>query len=56
MDENQLPKAFAAIEKIKQNGFLQNFLEFKLKRKDGGYVGLRPILRWYSKMETSMRF
>ena len=38
MDKSQLPKAFAAIEKIKQNGFLQNFIEFKLKRKDGSYV------------------
>ena len=38
MDESQLPKAFAAIERIKQNGFLQNFIEFKLKRKDGHYV------------------
>ena len=38
MDENQLPKAFAAIAKIKQFGFLQNFIEFKLKHKDGRHV------------------
>ena len=38
MDESQLAKAFEAIERIKRNGFLQNFIEFKLKRKDGRYV------------------
>ncbi len=38
MDESQLSKAHAAIEKLKQDGFLQNFIEFKLKRKDGSYV------------------
>ena len=38
LDEKQLPKAFAALEKIKQKGFLQTIAEFKLKRKDGSYV------------------
>ena len=38
IDENQMPKALAAIEEIMQNGFVKNFLEFKLKTKDGNYV------------------
>lgn len=36
--EDQLPKTFEAFEEIKQNGFLKNFIEFKLKRKNGSYV------------------
>ncbi len=36
--EDQLPKTLDAFEEIKQNGFLKNFIEFKLKRKDGSYV------------------
>lgn len=38
IDENQMPKALSAIEEILQNGFVKNFLEFKLKTKDGNYV------------------
>ena len=38
IDEEQLATAFTAIEEIKQNGFFKNFIEFKLRRKDGSYV------------------
>lgn len=38
IDEDQMPKALAAIEEIKRNGFVKNFLEFKLKKRDGNYV------------------
>jgi PAS domain S-box-containing protein len=38
IDEDQVAKAFAAIEEIKQNGFFKNFIEFKLRCKDGSYV------------------
>ena len=38
IDEDQLPKAFAAIEEIKQNGSLKNVIEFKLRCKDGRCV------------------
>ena len=56
MDENQLPKAFAAIEKIKRDGFLQSFIEFKLKRKDGRYVWVETDSSLLYQNETSMRF
>ncbi len=36
--EDQMPKASAALEEIKQNGFLENFIEFKLRCKDGSHV------------------
>lgn len=38
IDEVQIPKALAAIEEIKRYGILKNFLEFKLKKKDGHYI------------------
>jgi PAS domain S-box-containing protein len=38
IDEEQLTTAFAAIEEIKQTGFFKNFIEFKLRHKDGSYV------------------
>lgn len=38
IDEDQMPKALAAIEEIKRNGFVKDFLEFKLKKRDGNYV------------------
>jgi PAS domain S-box-containing protein len=38
IDADQLPKAFAAIEEIKQNGSLENVIEFKLRCKDGRCV------------------
>jgi PAS domain S-box-containing protein len=38
IDEDQMPRALAAIEEIKRYGFVKNFLEFKLKKKDGNYV------------------
>jgi PAS domain S-box-containing protein len=38
IDENQMPRALTAIEEIKRYGFVKNFLEFKLKKKDGNYV------------------
>ena len=38
IDEDQLPKAFTAIEEIKQNGSLKNVIEFKLRCKDGRCV------------------
>jgi len=38
IDEDQMPKALAAIEEIKKYGFVKNFLEFKLKTRNGNYV------------------
>ena len=38
IDEDQMPKALSALEEIMQKGFVKNFLEFKLKTKDGNYV------------------
>jgi PAS domain S-box-containing protein len=38
IDEDQMHRALAAIEEIKRYGFVKNFLEFKLKKKDGNYV------------------
>jgi PAS domain S-box-containing protein len=35
IEEDQLPKASAAIEEIKQGGFLKNFIKLKLRCKDG---------------------
>ena len=36
--EDQLPKAFEALEEIKQSGSQEGFSEYKLKKKDGNYV------------------
>jgi len=36
--DDQVPKVLDALEELKQNGFLKNFIEFKLKRNDGSYV------------------
>ena len=36
--EDQLPKAMKALEEIKQNGFLKNFVEFKLRCSTGNTV------------------
>ena len=36
--DDQLPQALEALKEIKQNGFLENFMEFKLKRSDGSFV------------------
>jgi PAS domain S-box-containing protein len=38
IDEDRMPRALAAIEEINRYGFVKNFLEFKLKKKDGNYV------------------
>lgn len=38
IDKDQMPKAVAAIKEIKRYGFVKNFLEFKLEKKDGDYV------------------
>jgi two-component system cell cycle sensor histidine kinase/response regulator CckA len=36
--DDQLPKALEALEEIRQNGLLKNFIEFKLQRNDGSNV------------------
>jgi len=38
IDEKQMTKALATLEEIKQYGFVKNFLEFKLAKKNGDYV------------------
>ncbi|MGD9304295.1 MAG: PAS domain S-box protein [Desulfobacterales bacterium] len=38
IDEDQMPKALAAIEEIKRYGFVKNFLEFRLEKRDGDHV------------------
>jgi len=44
IDEDQMPKALAAIEEIKQDGFVKNFLEFKLKKRMAMMCGWKRIV------------
>jgi len=38
IDDDQLPKALEELKEIRQTGFQKNFMEFKLRKKDGDHV------------------
>ena len=38
IDEDQLPMAIEAIEELRQNGSLNRLIEFRLKKRSGGFV------------------